>query len=169
MNRFYIITPLVFMLLFGGVFWKHSQHSAIEKQKLEQVAAQAKADEAAKKEAAVVKAREDTAKRAADRLAEEQAQEADKRSKWASTGKTITDDTAANDALIAKYTAEIKAMEAELATLRTTKEQVSNKSLEITQTTELARIAKRNAEMEIQRLTEMVARTAAKTSLATMP
>ena len=169
MNKFYIITPFVMMLLFGGVFWKHSQASAIEAKQVEMKIAQAKAEEAAKKEAAVVKAREDSAKRTAARLAEEQQQEADKRAKWESAGQRIASDTATAEATIVKHTAAIKALEAELTQLRATKEKVNTKSLEVMQATELARIAKRNAELEIQRLTEMVARKAAGTSLAAMP
>jgi hypothetical protein len=169
MNRFYIITPVVLMLLFGGVFWNHSKHAAIEAREFEVRAAQAKADEAAKKEAAVVKAREDAAKRTAARLAEEQAAETEKREKWAAAGKKIADDTNANQTLIAQHTAAIKSLEAELVALREAKEKANARSLETTQNTELARIAKRNAEMEIQRMTEMVARKAANTSLASMP
>ena len=169
MNRFYIIAPVVMMLLFGGVFWKHSQASAIEARELELKVAKAKADDAAKKEAAVVKAREDSAKRTAARLAEEQQQEADKRAKWESSGQKIASDTATAEATIAKHNAAIKALETELTELRATKERVNAKSLEVMQATELARIAKRNAELEIQRLTEMVARKAANTSLASIP
>lgn len=169
MNRFYIITPLVLMLLFGGVFWKHSQASAIEAKEAALVAERVKAEEIAKKEAAVVKAREDSAKRAADRLAEEQAAEAEKRARWTAAGDKIAADTAANQTLIAQHTAAIKALETELADLRVAKEKANNRSFEITQATELARIAKRNSEMEIQRMTEMVARKAANTSIAAMP
>ena len=169
MNKFYIITPIVMMLLFGGVFWKHSQASSIEAKQVEMKIAQAKAEEAAKKEAAVVKAREDSAKRTAARLAEEQQQEADKRAKWESAGQRIATDIATAEATIAKHTAALKALETELTELRANKEKVNAKSLEVMQATELARIAKRNAELEIQRLTEMVARKAAGTSLAALP
>jgi hypothetical protein len=169
MNRFYIIAPIVCMLLFGGVYWNHSKHAAIEAKALEEQAALVKAEEAAKKEAAVVKAREDSAQRAAARLAEEAAAEADRREKWAAAGKKIADDTAANDKLIAQHIAAIKSFEAELIALRDAKEKANAKSLETTRNTELARIAKRNAEMEIQRMTEMVARKAAGTSLAAVP
>ncbi len=169
MNRFYLIVPLVLSLLFGGVYWQHRQHSAeAAKVKAEQVA-KAKAEEDAKKSEAERKAREDAEKRTAARAAEEKKKEDDKQAKWVADGVKISDETSGYVAQTAAYTKEIATLEKELAAIRSAKELAGKEVFAQAREVELALIAKRNAELEIQRLTEMVARKAAGTSLVKSP
>lgn len=169
MNRFYIITPLVLMAAFGVVFWQHSKSAAVKEKAEIAIAEKVKAETEAKKKQAIDKAREDGEKRAAARLAEEQQKEAEKQAKWKEAGDRIDADIAANKELFAKNSATVKALESELETLRTSKESINNKMFSMMHETETERIAKRSAELEIQRLTEIVARTAANTSLVSNP
>ena len=60
-------------------------------------------------------------------------------------------------------------LEKELAGLRTQKETVNRENLELLKKVELARIAKRNAELNIQRMTEMISRRAAASALTAPP
>jgi hypothetical protein len=163
MNKLYVIVPLLLTLAFGGVYLVHRKEAAAKAEIARVEAARAAADEAAKKAEAERQAREDADRRAAERLAEEKRKEEEKRAKWEAVGKQIVDDTAAYQAQADKNAAEIKALETKLAALRAEKDQMSQTVFDAAKELEAARIAKRNAELEIQRLVEMTARKAGTT------
>ena len=169
MNRFYIVTPLVLMAAFGVIFWQHSKSAAIKEKAQVALAEKVKIEAEAKKKDAIEKAKQDAEKRAAARLAEEQQKEAEKQAKWKEAGDRLAAEIAANKELFTKNTETVKALEAELTALRAEKEAIDAKSFAMIHETEAQRVAKRSAELEIQRLTEIVARTAANTSLVSVP
>ncbi|HEY9250307.1 MAG TPA: hypothetical protein VIO38_14305, partial [Rariglobus sp.] len=111
-------------------------------------------------------ARIDAEKRAADRLAEEQKKDAEKRARYEEESRRIAEDTARYSAQVKTLAAESAALDQQLSDLRTRRENLNTGGFVLAREVELARIAKRNAELEIQRLTEMVARQAGNTSLA---
>ena len=170
MNRFYIIVPLILLAAFGGVYWKHNQDAA-ESAKQEAVAvAQAKAADEAKKAEADRQSREDTAKREAARLADEQKKEADKRAKWDADSARIAEDTASYTAKTAEAARQVEALKNQLAALRASKKTLNEQYFSAVHDTEILNIQKRDAELEIQRLNEVLVRKAANTSLiALMP
>jgi len=169
MNRFYLIVPVVMSLIFGGVYLQHTKHAAeLAAAKAEQVA-KLKAEEEAKKTQAERKAREDAEKRSAARAAEEKKKEDDKVAKWNADGAKIAEDTAHYNELIGTYTKEIDGLEKQLDVVRDSKEQAGKEVFAQAREVEMALIAKRTAELEIQRLTEMVARKAGNTSLVKAP
>jgi hypothetical protein len=161
MNRFYLIVPLVMVCLFGGVYWQHHNTSTAEAARLAAAAELARAAEAAQKDEAARLAREDSARRAAERVAEEQKKEDEKRAKWTADGLRIEEETARFTARVAELTREIAQAEVELAALRTAEEKLDRENFELAREVELARIAKRNAELEIQRAVDVVAQRAA--------
>lgn len=158
MKQAYVIPPILLMCGFLLVYRQHVTHAEIHEKEVARVAAVQKADAEAKKLAAIELARSDAAKRAEARVAEEKQKEAEKRAKWDATGQRISDEIAANEKLISSNGAAVKALEAELAAARTTKKSLTEKFFSLAREAELDRIAKRNAELEIQRLTEIVAR-----------
>ena len=158
MNKLYIIVPVVLCLLFGGVYYKHSVDAAAAAAEAAIVAKKAAEVEAAKKAEAERQAREDADKRAAERIAEEKRKEAEKAAKWAAQSQEIAADTATYLAQAAKNLEEAKTLEAKLTALRAEKDKLSQSAFDYDKEVETARIAKRNAELEIQRLVEMVAR-----------
>ena len=156
--KLYLIVPLLLLVAFGGVYTTHMKNAAA---KAEIVAAEkAKAAEAEKESKAEAErqAKADADKRSAERLAEEKRKEDEKRAKWESVGKQIADDTAGYQAQAGKNAAEIKRLEAKLAAIRVEKENASRTAFDLAKEVETARIQKRNAELEIQRLVEVVAR-----------
>ncbi len=163
MNRFYLIVPVVLLALFGGVYWQHSSNAVSEARMKAAATAEAKLAEETRKADAERKAREDADKRAAARLAEEQKKEDDKRIKWEADNAQIAADAARYDAQAATFTKELTALEKQLAEIRATGQSLNRQNFELARDVELARIAKRNAELEIQRTTEILARTAAAT------
>lgn len=163
MNKLYIIVPLVLALAFGGLYVSHSKHAA-EKAAVAKAEAEEKARVAAEQKAeAERQAREDAERRTREREAEEKKKEEEKAAKWAAQGKQIADETARYEELAKQHTAELKELEAKLAALRAEKEAAVRAGFDFDLDIEKARVAKRTAELEIQRLVEMTARKAGTT------
>jgi hypothetical protein len=92
-----------------------------------------------------------------------------KLAKQAAADKEVSDDTKkATDAGDASQK-QITKFESDLASIRAAKDKASRESFELAKQVELAKVAKRNAEFEIQRTTEMVSRRASDSSLTRMP
>ena len=163
MNKLYLTVPVVLTLAFSGLYFTHAKQAAAKAEIARVEADKAAAEEAAKKAEAERQAREDADRRTAERLAEEQKKADEKAAKWAAQGRQIADDTAAYIAQAAKGEAELKTLEAKLATLRAEKEKAVRASFDFDLEIEKARVAKRAAELEIQRLVEMTARKAGTT------
>jgi hypothetical protein len=169
MNKFYVITPLVLCALFGVYYFNFAQEQQIkEAQKKKEVAAKI-AEEKRKKDDIEAKARADADERTRKREEETAKKEADRRAKWDAQGQEIADATK-------KYTAQAEAsakqvadLEAQLVALRKQKETSGRESFELLKKVELARIDKRNAELEIQRIHAMVAKRATESSAAQLP
>lgn len=168
MNKLYVLVPLVLTLAFGGVYLSHRKDDAVKKAEAAQVAARAAEAEAAKKAEAERQAKADADKRAAERQAEEKRKEEEKAAKWAAAGKQIADDTAAYQTQAGKNLAEAKVLEAKLSALRAEKDRATQSVFDTALAVETARVQKRNAELEIQRLVEMTARKAG-SSLGNIP
>lgn len=166
MNRIYLIAPVILLGLFGGIYWQHSRAAAAHAVEKAALVAAAREAETAKKAEAERLARIDAEKRAADRLAEEQKKDAEKRARYDEESRRIAEDTARYSAQVKTLAAESAALDQQLSDLRTRRENLNTGGFVLAREVELARIAKRNAELEIQRLTEMVARQAGNTSLA---
>ncbi len=158
MKKLYILVPVVLTLLFGGLYYQHRQTAKVAAAAAAQAAEKAAAEEAAKKAEAERQAREDADRRAAERLAEEKRKEDEKAAKWAAVGAQIETDTKTYRAQTEKNAVELKALESRLATLRSEVESARRANLDLALSVEAAQVRKRNAELEIQRLVEMLAR-----------
>jgi len=165
----YLILPSVLLAGFLVLYFSHKEKAAAkERAHIEQVARdKAAADE--KKKVAEAKAREDAKKRQEERDSEEKKKAEEK------TARQAADDKKVHDA-IAEYTAkgstaakQLAALELELDGLRKEKDKASRDSFELAKQVELARVARRNAELEIQRMTEMIVRRASDSSLTRPP
>jgi hypothetical protein len=163
MNKLYLIVPLVLTLAFGGVYFSHTKDAAAKAEIAKTEAAKAEAEALAKKQEAEKQARDDADRRTAERVAEEKKKEADKAAKWAAQSKEIADDTATYAAQALKNEAEAKVLAAKLAELRDAKDKAVQAAFDFDLEIEKARVAKRAAELEIQRLVEMTARKAGTT------
>jgi chromosome segregation ATPase len=166
MNRLYLLVPVLLLAVFGGVFWQYTRTAAHEAEVKAAEVAAAKQAESAKKAEAELKARADAEQRTAERLAEEAKRDAEKRARIEEENRRIAADTTTYRTQIATLTTETTSLEKQLTELRARREQLNTDAFALAKEVELARIAKRNAELEIQRLTDMVARQAANTTLA---
>jgi predicted ribosome quality control (RQC) complex YloA/Tae2 family protein len=161
MNRLYLIFPIILLGLFGGIYWQHSQVAATEAATRASEMERLKNEELARKATAERTAREESTRRAATREAEELKKEEEKRIRWEADEQRIKEETAQFSKRGAELMSEIERVEKELAGVRVTKDRVDRENFEIAREVELARIAKRNAELEIQRAVEVVAQRAA--------
>ena len=131
--------------------------------------AKTKALEEEKKKIAEEKARLDSAKRSAERAAEEAKREADKIAKREAESKRIQDETDKYLADSAAQTKKISDLELQLEAARKAKDQASRESFDLLKQVERAKVERRNAEIEIARLTEILARRASDSSMTRMP
>lgn len=164
MKRFYFIFPLILLCIFSVVFMQFSKTSdAAERINAEKQTAIKLAEETKKKEDAA-KSRADSEKRTAARLAEERQKEDERVAKWNAESKRIDDETQQYVTKTNELSKEISDLEKQLAELRATKDARTRELLAVQSEVELAIIAKHNAELEIQRMNEMLVRRVAKTS-----
>jgi hypothetical protein len=165
----YLIFPGI-MLAGFLVFYMSHKKAAEEKEQAHLVrVAKEKAEAEEKKKVAEAKAREDAKKRQDEREAEERKKEEEKAAKQAADDKKVRDQMAEYTAKAEAATKEGANLEAELDRLRKEKDKTSRETFDLRKQVELARIARRNAELEIQRMTEMVAQRAAASSLTRPP
>lgn len=165
----YLIFPSTMLGIFLVFFLSHQKDSdAREKARAESVAKK-EAEEKAKKIDAERKAQVDAKKRQVEREAEDAAKAAAKLAKQAAADKEVTDDTKkATDASEASQK-QIAKLEGDLEAVRKNKDKGTREAFELSKQVEMAKVAKRNAEFEIQRTTEMVSRRASDSSLTRMP
>ena len=165
----YVIFPSVMLGVFLFFYFAEAKQAEIkEKQRAAELAKQ-KAEDAEKKRVAEEKARLDSAKRQAERAAEDAKREADKLAKWLAEGKRIQDDTDKSIADADRYSKQVSELEIQLDTARKAKDKASRESFDLLKLVERSKVERRNAEVEIQRLTEMVARRASDSSMTKAP
>ena len=160
MIRFYLIIPLVLLTLFAGVYRHHRQQSDAEAQA--SAAAVAAAESAAKalQFAAEGKARAEVAARAAARAEAERQKQELLAAQWSAETVRIASETEGYQKQATLLRAELAGVEQQLSAVRQARIEAAGQGLELAREVELLRIAKRNAELEVQRTTEILVRRA---------
>ena len=165
----YVISVGSMLAVFLFFYTTHLKQADLrDKQRAEEARLKKEADDAAKK-VREDQARKDAEDRAAKRIKDEQDKEAKHLAEMLADNKKIQDDIDKNNALADDYSKLISRLEIELNTLRTNKEKLNRETFEISKQVEAARIEKHNAELEIQRITDMIAKRAADSSLTRAP
>ena len=166
---FYVLFPAILL----GVFLFYYTASKAETEAREKAAkaemAKEKAEADQKKALAEAKAREDAEKRAADRAADEAKTAKEKEDKYNSDMARIKEDTDRSNATAATYAKQVSDLTIELDSLHKQKDTEMRESFELAKKVELAEIARRNAELEIQRYTAMLVDRADQSTLTKMP
>lgn len=169
MNKFYIIVPVVLLGVFAFLYSGALKDMAAKEHAKEVAMEARRADEAKRKAEIEAKASAESKARQEQRDAEEAAKVKKREDDYAAVMKTLNDDTTKltteSDAL-AKEAADL---EIQIATTRTEKEKLNREALEIAKQVELAKINRRNAELEIQRMVAMVGQKVGGGALATPP
>jgi hypothetical protein len=165
MNRFYLIIPIVFLTLFGGVYWYHSQQSDADAHARAAAVAAAESAAKAQQSAAEAKARAEVAARAAARVEAERKKQELLHAQWSTETARIAAETEGYQQQATILRAELAGVEQQLSAVRHARIDAASKGLELAREVELLRIAKRNAELEVQRTTEILVRRATQSSL----
>ena len=165
----YLIFPGAMLAIFVVFYSSHAKELHAKEVRLA-AEAKAKRDELdTKKKVAEAKAREDAAKRQKERDAEEGQKAAEKAAKQAADDKKVRDDTAKYVSQGDAAAKQVASFEVELDRVRKEKDKTSKEAFEIAKQVELTRIARRNAELEIQRMNEMIIKRASDSSLVRPP
>lgn len=154
----YLIFPGAMLGLFLVFFLSHTKEAEAREQTRLEALAKKVAEEAAKKKEDEARARKDAEERAAKRAEEEAQKEREKLAKQAAIDKEIKE---ATDKAVAEEAANqktIQRLEGELNQAHSRKDQLSRETFEMAKQVELAKVAKRTAELEVQRTVELVVR-----------
>jgi RecA-family ATPase len=169
MNKYYFIAPAVmlgvFLFFYRGAL---AEMDAKEEAHKREVATAKAADDVRRKEIEA-KAEADARKRQEERDAEEKAKLEKKEREYQTAMNQLKDEADKYTADADKYAKESSDLEVQLANLRIQKEKTNREAFELTKSVELAKINRRTAEMEIQRLVEMVGTRAEKSALTALP
>jgi hypothetical protein len=162
----YVISVGSMLAIFLAFYFSETKkHEEKERQRAIAVADQKAKDDAHKKQIEDA-ARADAEKRAAERAAAEAKKEADRVAKWEAIGREIQADTDKFNADADRSAKKAAELELQLSALRAAKEKLNREAFELAKQVEQGKIARRTAELEIQRYTAMVASKANQSSLA---
>lgn len=169
MNKFYIIVPVVLLGVFIFFYRGALQEMAAKDElKRKEAAALQAADDARRKEIEA-RAAEDARKRQEEREAVERAKEEKKIREYEDAMKQLREETARYASEADALSKQANGLEIQLAEMRTLKEKTNREAFDLAKQVELAKIQRRNAELEIQRMVDMVAQRVGNSSLAQMP
>jgi hypothetical protein len=168
-----LITYLLIPSLLLGVFLFFylgavKEMKAKEERQLIEKNERAKAD-ALRKAEIEKKANEDAAKRQKQREIDEAAKLAKKEKEYQDVMTQLATEAADLNAQSDKLAKEVGALEISISQARTNKEKLNRETFDLAKDVELAKINRRNAEIEIQRMVEMAGRKMADTTVAIAP
>jgi hypothetical protein len=165
MNKFYVIFP-TFLLITFCLYYTQIAKPAMAAQELaaiKRVADQQAADEERRK-AVEAKAQEDARRQQAERDEKDRAKQEKLQREKDEQDRRINEETARLEGDAVNLTKQN-----EITNLRNKRENLSRESFDSAAKVELAKIDRRNAELEIQRMYEMVAQKVAGSSLTRLP
>lgn len=169
MNKYYLIVPAVLLGVFVFFYQGALKEMDVKAQKVAAEKAEKKAIEDARKAEIEAKAAADSKRRQDEREAEEKAK-ADKREKdYQDAMAKLKEEADGYSAEADRLIKETANLEAQLANLRNQKETVNRETFELAKQVELAKIERRSAELEIQRMVTMVGNRLNQSSVATIP
>ncbi|HEY4301635.1 MAG TPA: hypothetical protein VGM73_12225 [Candidatus Didemnitutus sp.] len=169
MNKYYVIVPAA--LLIGFIFVYHGAVKDMDARDahLKQVAAdKAKAEEDHRKELEK-KAQEDAAKQQAIRDEADRKKAADEENTYNSAMTQLKTEADGYSSESDKLTKESNQLEIDITKARELRDKTTADAFDLTKQVEMEKINRRNAELEIQRLVEMVGKKAADSTLTAMP
>jgi predicted RNase H-like nuclease (RuvC/YqgF family) len=169
MNKSYLIVPAVLLVIFGFMYngaLKEMDAKAVS----QQLAADAKRAEAKKhKDEIELKATADAKKRQDEREATDRAREEKKVRAYEDVMKSLRDEGAKYNAEVDKLSKEAQDLEIQIAQARSDKEKLNRETFDLAKEVEQTKINRRNAELEIQRMIEMVGKKLNDSSIAVPP
>jgi hypothetical protein len=159
----YLILPAILLVvfLFTPGFGYFAAQEKLEARELasEQESERLKAEEEAKRADIQKRAEEDALERQREREEQDRLKEEKKRKDYEDGIARLKEDIATYSADSDTFTKELNALQLQLSKLRDKKEVEDRQTLELAKQVELAKIERRTAELEIQRMVTMVSKT----------
>jgi predicted RNase H-like nuclease (RuvC/YqgF family) len=170
MNKFYVILPVALLILFGGYYFKVAKPEMAAKVLADEkrIAEERQAEDAKRKDIEA-KAQDDARKAQAVRDAKEHERLEKAQRDKDEQDRKVLDETTKYEKEAEKLSKQIAALEIEITNLRNKREDMNREVLELAKKGELAKIDRRNAELEIQRMYDIVAQKVAASSLTQAP
>ena len=165
----YVLAPAVMIAVFLFFYFSSKAESEAKEKAQQEETARLKADAEQKKHVAELKAREDAERRNAERAAEEAKTAQEKKDKYEAEMRRIQEDTNKANALAETYAKQVSDLTIELDTLHKQKDALTREDFDLAKKVELAAVARRNAELEIQRTVEMIATRTEQSPMSKMP
>lgn len=165
----YLVIPAVLLGLFLVFYFAHQKEAVVREQTRATALAQKQAELKKQKDLAENKAKQQAIETQRQREEEDRKKEKDRRDKQMAADKQISDETNGYLAEGKKSQQESAALEIERDRLYKEKDRVGREAFDLAKQAELAKVARRNAELEEQRMIEMIARKATDSAMAKMP
>lgn len=169
MNKSYIIVPAILLAIFGFLY--KGALTEMEKKEKDRQAQIAKktAEEKQRKDEVEAKATADAQKRQQEREAQDRAKEEKKIKEYQDIMKSLKDEADKYAAESSNLAKEITALELQISQARTDKEKLNKETFELAKRVEQTKISRRTAEIEIQRMIEIVGKKLNDSSITAPP
>jgi len=159
MKRFIIIIPPVILFAIFVFFYKAHVKELEDKQATQKVIAEkAKVEEEARKKALQEAADKEAQRQKEERLAQIEKLKEEERNRKEERDREIISQTESANASSKKLQAQIIKLQADILAVRAARDKAQAEAMETKLDLETARVAKRNAEFEIQRFTDMLSK-----------
>jgi chromosome segregation ATPase len=170
MNKFYVILPVALLILFGGYYFKVAKPEMAAKVLADEkrIVDEREAEETKRKEIEA-KAQDDARKAQAVRDEKERVRLAKAQQDKDEQDRKVLDETTKYEKEAEKLSKQIADLEIAITNLRNKREDMNREVLELAKKVELTKIDRRNAELEIQRMYDVVAQKVAASSLTQAP
>ena len=165
----YLIFPGAMLGAFLVFFLSYQKEADLREKARAELVLKQETEKAKLKAVAEEKARVDAKERQIAREKEDADKEAAKIAKLAAADKEVKDATDKALAEGDRAAKEGAKLDAALAAMRQAKDKANREAFDLAKQVELAKVAKRNAEFDIQRTTEMISSRASNSSLTRMP
>jgi chromosome segregation ATPase len=165
----YVLGPgiMLAVFLFFYLTSKAETDRKLAADKIHNAEVQKEADE--KKAIAEKKAQEDAERRNVERAEAEKKAAQDKQDKYDADMARIKADTDRYNALVDANAKQVSELSIELDSLHKQKDSLTREGFELAKRVELAEVSRRNAELEIQRMTTMISNRADQSMMTKMP
>ena len=169
MNKSYLIVPVILLAVFGFLYNGAVKDMDIKAASQQRAADARKAEEKKRKDEIEQRATADAKKRQDEREATDKAKADKKVRDYEDSMKALKDEETKYASEADKFSKEAAELELKISQARTDKEKLNRETFDLAKDVEQTKIDRRNAEIEIQRMIEMVSKKLTDSSIVLPP